>query len=129
MECIILDLVGGAGAGEVVSIDRPDHDAGQPVVLGVSHLQVEGDVVVEANPHVVPEHVGCLVGLLPHYVPRPGLSLLPLTDLQEHGRGVTNIVVLSLKQHRCSVRALVYLLAISKGKELRKQNLQWYRKY
>lgn len=77
----LLDAVRRAGALEVVGVDGPDHDAAETELLGVRRLQAEGDVVIVANPHVVPEHVGDLVGLLPHDLPKSLFGGLFLTDL------------------------------------------------
>ena len=62
------------GAGEVVLIERPEHAAGQVVLLDVFGLVLDASHVVEADPlhfalRVVRECVGNLLLLAPHIAP------------------------------------------------------------
>ena len=60
---------------EVVRLYGPDHDPGEPLVPGQVRLQLDGLLVVEADPLVALDHVGGAVAGLPPLLP-PALAQL-----------------------------------------------------
>ena len=66
---------------EVIGVNGPCHHPGQALVISILCLGLDAPLVVVAEPHVIPEHEGGAVVLIPLHPPaRPRPRVLNLLD-------------------------------------------------